>query len=159
MNVRVKGGTKSKQKHVKSMVEFISSKLMPRIKDLDIKVKFKDLSNSDAYGFCLSNSDGNDSRTDRPRTFEIELHSKMKLRRTLEVLAHEMVHVKQYARGELYVGAYSGKHRWQGKWVSDNINYWDAPWEIEAHGRESGLFIQYADKNELGKFNWTQQGV
>jgi hypothetical protein len=83
----------------------------------------------------------------------------MKLRRTLEVLAHEMVHVKQYARGELYVGAYSGKHRWQGKWVSDNINYWDAPWEIEAHGRESGLFIQYADKNELGKFNWTQQGV
>ena len=115
MNVRVKGGTKSKQKHVKSMVEFIASKLMPRIKDLDIKVKFKDLSNSDAYGFCLSNSDGNDSRTDRPRTFEIELHS--------------------------------------------NINYWDAPWEIEAHGRESGLFIQYADKNELGKFNWTQQGV
>jgi hypothetical protein len=67
-----------------------------------------------------------------------------------------MVHVKQYARGELYVGARNAKHRWQGKWMSENVNYWDHPWEIEAHGRESGLFIQYAEQNDYGKYKWTQ---
>ena len=49
-----------------------------------------------------------------------------------------MVHVKQYARRELH----SDKHVWMGKTVDpDDVNYWDRPWEIEAHGRPLGLFI------------------
>lgn len=156
MKIRVKGGSKAKQDHSKKMVTFIAKKLMPRIKDLEVRIIFKNLTKTDAYGFCLSNADGED-RSDRPRTFEIELHNGMKLRRTLEVLAHEMIHVKQYARGELYVSADNERTRWQGKWIRGEKDYWDHPWEIEAHGRESGLFIQYAEKNDLGKYSWTQE--
>ena len=33
--------------------------------------------------------------------------------------------------------------------------YWDRPWEIEAHGREVGLFLQWVDKEGLQKKPWT----
>jgi len=150
MQIKITGGTASQKKHVRAMTEFCIKKLMPRMKDLYIHVKLVKL--EDAYGYCLSNDE---QWHDRPRTFEIELQKGMKLRRLLEVLAHELVHVKQYARGELYVGARNAKHRWQGKWMSDNLNYWDSPWEIEAHGREAGLFIQYCEANDLGQYKWT----
>ena len=29
-------------------------------------------------------------------------------------------------------------------------------WEIEAHGRELGLFIRWAEKNKLGKRAWAR---
>ena len=78
----------------------------------------------------------------------------MPMRKLLETIAHEMVHVKQYARGELYQGIRVNKYRWQGKWVG-NMDYWDEPWEIEAHGREAGLFIRWAEKEGLANQKWT----
>jgi hypothetical protein len=78
------------------------------------------------------------------------------MRKLLETVAHEMVHVKQYARGELYQGSRIAKHRWQGKWISNNVDYWDHPWEIEAHGREAGLFIRWAEENNLGHYTWAK---
>lgn len=78
----------------------------------------------------------------------------------LSTLAHEMVHVKQFARGELYESINLGMHRWKGEWLSNNRqcvkDYWDHPWEIEAHGRETGLFIRWAEANDLAKYKWTQ---
>lgn len=62
-------------------------------------------------------------------------------------LAHEMVHVKQYATGELrdYVKSTS-LNRWQGKIIDDSkISYWDRPWEIEAFGREFGLYARFKE--------------
>jgi hypothetical protein len=43
-------------------------------------------------------------------------------------LAHEMVHVKQFARGELD----SGLSSWKSNKYCANIEYWDQPWEKEA---------------------------
>ena len=43
-------------------------------------------------------------------------------------LAHEMVHVKQFARGELD----SGLTSWKSNKYCANIEYWDQPWEKEA---------------------------
>ena len=155
MTVTVKGGSASQKKHVESMVNFCIAKLMPRMKNLDVTVRLKDLTNKHAYGFCMADPEGEATRSDRPREFDIEVHSKMKLRKVLETVAHEMVHVKQYARGELYQGVRIAKHRWQGKYVSNRMSYWDTPWEIEAHGREAGLFVQWAEKNKLGDKAWT----
>lgn len=155
MIVTVIGGSQRQKQRIESMVEFVKNKLMPRTKDLEITVKLKDLTSKNAYGFCMADPEGSAERLDRPREFELEIHSKLKLRKLLETVAHEMVHVKQYARGELYQGARIAKHRWQGKWVSNNVDYWDQPWEIEAHGREAGLFVQWAEKNNLGSRKWT----
>ena len=148
----VKGGSASQRKHVPSVVNFCIQKLMPRMSGLNITVHLKDLK-GDAYGYCLADDD--ESRLDHPRSFEIEIHKNMPLRKVLETLCHEMVHVKQYARGELYESSVQGKHRWQGEWLNKDPNYWDQPWEIEAHGREAGLFIRWAEANNLGKKKWT----
>ena len=154
--ITVYGGSKSQRKHGASMVQFCIDKFMPRIKDtLDIRVHFKDLEKQGVYGFCEADPEGDADHADRPRTFKLEIHTGMRLRRVLEVIAHEMVHAKQYARGDLYQGTRTAKMRWQGKWVSDNLDYWDHPWEIEAHGREGGTFVQWAEKHELGNRKWT----
>jgi hypothetical protein len=67
---------------------------------------------------------------------------------TLLTLAHEVVHVKQYATGELrdYRKRYH-RTRWQGKVVDEHeVYYYDLPWEIEAHGREGGMYIRWQEQ-------------
>lgn len=60
-------------------------------------------------------------------------------------LAHEMVHVKQFAMGELE----ENMNVWKGKRFSGKTDYWDTPWEIEAHGREYGLWSRFAEKYKI----------
>lgn len=150
----VTGGSQSQKNRVESIAQYCLNKLLPRMQNVRVVIRLKDLSKSSAYGYCLAlEEDG--ERADRPRLFELEIHKKMPLRKVLETVAHEMVHVKQYARGELYYSTRVAKNRWQGKWISNNVNYWDCPWEIEAHGRECGLFVRWAEENNLGRFKWT----
>jgi hypothetical protein len=151
--IRVTGGSASQKKYVPSVVNFCIKKLMPRMKNIHVTVRLKDLK-GEAYGYCLSLCDDGE-RGDRPRSFEIELEKNVSLRRVLETLCHEMVHVKQYARGELYESCVQGKHRWQGTWLNKDPDYWDQPWEIEAHGRECGLFVRWAESEGLGNKKWT----
>jgi len=78
-----------------------------------------------------------------PRHFEIEIKSGLGRLDILSVIAHELVHVKQFARRELIqpglkVAKYLGK-----EYQTEDLNYWDLPWEIEALGREIGLFTRY----------------
>jgi hypothetical protein len=81
----------------------------------------------------------------RPREFTINISSKMGYNDTFLTLAHEMVHVKQYAMGELRdVMRGPTPQRWMNKPIySDDIEYWDLPWEIEAYGREKGLYYRF----------------
>ena len=46
----------------------------------------------------------------------------------LSLLAHEMVHVKQFALGEMDPGL----TRWKSNRYAGNIDYWNQPWEKEA---------------------------
>jgi hypothetical protein len=46
---------------------------------------------------------------------------------------------------------------WHGKRIDrKNMDYYDLPWEIEAYGREVGLFVRWAEKNKLAGQEWTQ---
>jgi hypothetical protein len=40
---------------------------------------------------------------------------------------------------------------------SNKVSYWDQPWEIEAMGREEGLFIQWIEKMNLSGQTWTKR--
>ena len=143
MLITVTGGKPNQRKYVESMAEFCIQKLMPRMRTLDITIKLK--TPKGAMGYCLE--------TDNKRTFEIEIDRNQKLRPLLETVAHEMVHVKQFARRELH----PSKDTWYGKTYNPKkTSYWDLPWEIEAHGREVGLFVRWCDENNLGKYKWTQ---
>lgn len=140
--VEVTGGKPYQRKRVESIVHYCIKMLMPRMQTLDIKVILKDIK-EESYGYCLSET---------TRDFEIEVDKKLNLRKLLATVAHEMVHVKQYARREL-----TGDYTWQGKtYHPKRCDYWDQPWEIEAHGREWGLFVRWAEENNLGKKAWTR---
>ena len=76
----------------------------------------------------------------------------------MDTIAHEMVHVKQYARNELREHGDS-----QFTWLNESvdgtkINYFDLPWEIEAHGREEGLFRRWAEQEGHTNAKWTKAG-
>ena len=93
----------------------------------------------------------------RPRDFKIKLdHHRMEKddynraledtewgHRVLRTLAHELVHVKQYIRGELTWR--DAGLLWKG--VNHNpknlLHYYDLPYEIEALGREYGLLFGF----------------
>ena len=139
--VNVSGGKPYQRKRVESVVNYCIKKLMPRMQTLDIDVKLTNLKGA-AYGYCLS--------LDK-RTFELEIEKTLNFRTLLTTVAHEMVHVKQYARKELTEGS------WQGKLLNPNQDYWDRGYEIEAHGREIGLFVRWAEANNLGERQWTHE--
>jgi hypothetical protein len=108
---------------------------------LDIRIKDK----LDAGGYCNYVGDSNP-----PRTFMIEIFRARKKIHMFSALAHEMVHVKQYAKGEMKDYVRLNKVKWKGKVYNERkIDYWDTPWEIEAHGREKGLYYKFLDSQKV----------
>ena len=53
-------------------------------------------------------------------------------------LAHEMVHVKQLAKG--YLRAEGGSKWWHGKKYSKRTKYLDMPWELDAFSKQEIIF-------------------
>jgi len=120
--------------------ELISSKMRENIY---LRIRFNP--KIEAYGYAQI-LEYNNSR--KAREFEIELHPGIGAVEILKTLGHEMAHIKQYVYGETN----ETLTRWRGiKVDSDNIDYWNQPWEIEAHGLESGLFTKFAVKEKLWK--------
>ena len=68
-----------------------------------------------------------------------------------------MVHVKQHAKNELQSGhmvAARGGLKMVSKWMGKvwkakgkEDSYYDSPWEIEAYGREVGLYARWIERN------------
>lgn len=62
-------------------------------------------------------------------------------------LCHEMVHVKQLAKGQLKFLPDS-KRYWLGKTYSQGTKYLDQPWELEAFSRQEIVFRRAIETNE-----------
>ena len=126
------GGTQAQRKYAESMAMFVCKKfnISPTV-----DINFKRMTNDTALGGCIELDDSE---------YEIEIKRNLPLREMLTTLAHEMVHVKQYELGELTQTNHS------------NYEYWDKPSEIEAHGCEVGLFITWAEQNNVAHKKWTQ---
>jgi len=56
-----------------------------------------------------------------------------------KTLAHEMVHIRQLAKGIIKTGT-RGAKIWAGKRYSKNTPYLDQPWELDAFARTEILF-------------------
>ena len=128
--IYVQGGTKAQKMYAYSMAEFVCNKcdINP-----DIEISFRRLTNDRSLGGCVCVDKGE---------YEIDIKRSLRLRDMLTTLAHEMVHVKQYELRQ-----YKNE---------DEFDYWDKPSEIEAHGRETGLFVTWAEQNKLAHKKWTQ---
>ena len=68
-----------------------------------------------------------------PQDLAMVLYSRLKGQDLVETIAHEMVHVKQLARGTLNSVTSRGRtqHFWRGKKVKE-MAYHRRPWEVEA---------------------------
>ena len=145
MLLHIKGSNKAFRKLVEHATWFYAEKLMGKrlISGLEITINLKkNLLEEENEGNAIWEDDGY-----RPKEFTIELDSTAKIRNLLITLAHEMVHVKQWAKNEMY--AYmnvAGMVRFKGEKVHMEItDYWDYPWEIEAYGKQLGLFVRFCE--------------
>jgi hypothetical protein len=79
----------------------------------------------------------------RPREFIVRINKTIPEQLILETLAHEMVHVKQEAKGEKQE-RFRGGHRllWKGK-DHTKTSYNRQPWEREAYRLEKKLVERY----------------
>lgn len=57
----------------------------------------------------------------------------------MPILAHEMVHVRQYARGQLS----PSMNRWESLMDVDDLDYNDQPWEQEAFALQNKMVAVY----------------
>ncbi|NCZ71157.1 MAG: hypothetical protein EBY80_13555 [Actinobacteria bacterium] len=86
----------------------------------------------------------------RPREFEIEIQRRKHKLDMIGTLAHEMVHAKQFAYGELR-DRYLNKRMvtlWHGQYPGP-LSYWEQPWEIEAFGLEPSLVARFLNQSGL----------
>jgi hypothetical protein len=129
--ITVIGGTKNQRKYAESMATFVCNKFNI---NPNIEISFRRMTNDANYGYACHLEDND---------YEVEIKRSLPMREMLTTLAHELVHVKQYVKGEMPDVITEG-------------DYWDRPHEIEAHGRELGLFIRWCESNKLGHKKWTQ---
>ena len=84
------------------------------------------------------------------KKFVINLEWSKLGKRVLQCLAHEMVHVKQYAKGELKFHEKGNMVTFQREQYQGD-EYWESLWEIEAYGREVGLYQKFRPTFKLLK--------
>lgn len=65
----------------------------------------------------------------------VVLQSSLSMKSLGVTLAHEMVHVRQMAKGILKSGG-RGKQIWKGKVYPQSTPYLDRPWELDAYARQ-----------------------
>lgn len=153
--IEIIGGTQRQKKIVTESCGYFADKLFPKyiLPELhfDIELIRNLKKKEDIKADCI----WGDERVN-PRDFEIRIDSSMNMYAIIRALAHEMVHVKQYALGELMDGPSYLKVRWLGKWIKtqNENNYWDRPWEIEAYGKEIGLAQSFISDFKYCNAKW-----
>jgi len=148
VHITFKGKPKNTSKKlIREAMKFFADYLMTKRlqRNLHIEVVFCDGMppgiHADAQGYYI------DENTSYPKVFDININKNLRLKTLLRGIAHELTHIKQYARSEL-LDYYRTPElvRWKDE-VYDNPAedkknleaYWLAPWEIEARGWEGGL--------------------
>lgn len=121
--------------------------------DLDNYADIDDLKKYRAW--CYYDGVQNDRKVFRVMLNMKQINKKAKkplvrMKNILIDLAHELVHVKQYMNSEIF-DYVSGGVRYKGSYfdISYQENeemYYDSPWEIEAYGREQGLYKMFVSK-------------
>ncbi len=74
---------------------------------------------------------------------KVKVNARLGKKKQELVLAHEMVHVKQYVKGELMVDN-EQQVFWKGrKYGNRNADYLQSPWENEAYQQDNQLTLQW----------------
>jgi len=136
MNIQVLCRNKGKQALVEAAANWIAQELKFRKSKFELTISFeRGLKNSvGARGLAFILKDKN---------YIVTLDSRMDFDSTIRTLCHEMVHVKQFVRGQYKTETNRGRiyHFWKGTKYY-NTNYYESPWEIEAATKEGLLALK-----------------
>lgn len=140
--------SKLDKKIARAALHYYADYLIKKHDDIDLFVDFEAgyKKNTGDLAECV------DEGLDNMYTITIE--PTLSKKATLMALAHEMVHIKQYYNNELDYIHRKKVHRYKKNDYPEHMKYWDRPWEIEAFGREYGLyyqFVQHWNKKQRAK--------
>ena len=135
MDFAITGQIKNRKVVYCYMIMLIKELGMNRLRKPIIHVKF--VTNADgAYGLC----DGKKGEYAEILIARKCPHTGRKLGfiEMMQTLAHEMVHARQFIRGQLFN---EGGWAWKGR-NADGYEYENQPWEKEAYKLEKELFME-----------------
>lgn len=115
-----------KKKYRDALEYFAKSTFSPQMhRHLQVRIAFK---NNLGFYHGLVYVDDYNSKN-KPRSFVIEINRRDPEEEVLKTLAHEVVHIRQFAYGELN----EEMTHWKGKKLTwKQMNYLEQPWEKEA---------------------------
>lgn len=130
----VDGGSKRQRELAFQATSFAWMQLMPRIRKCVVNIELKKLK---AYhGTCLDIGD---------REYLIEVDKKLSLGDDfLTTIFHEMVHVKQYVRKELYS---------ECNFYDTREEYLSLPWEVEAYKVQEEILEKWHNSKIINNQN------
>ena len=134
-DIEVHGSFKSKRRLTEEVIHFCIQEMMPRMETLDIYVNLDKLPEAD--GYCLSITN---------REFHLEIEKTLTEDDFITAVCHEMVHVKQFARGEtkdvnLFTKLWKGAEYLSAYSTIDE--YMKLPWEKEAYEMQEILLKKF----------------
>ena len=143
MEIQVNCRNPERKTFMESCAKFFSQKLNLQTSNFTINIysKYRLKQEEDSNGLAVQIF---------PKSVNIYLDNRLPLNKLMVVLAHEMVHAKQIAKGQLK-GHRSGNGRIVNKWCGRVImtSYLKRPWEKEAINRQYELvedLIKYVTK-------------
>ena len=139
-DIEVYGSTKSKRNLTEEVVHFCIQEMMPRMETLDICVHLDKLQEADGYCLAVTN-----------REFNLEIEKTLTEDDFITAICHEMVHVKQFARGEtkdvnLFTKQWKGTDYLSAYSTVDE--YMTLPWEKEAYEMQEILLKKFKKSAE-----------
>lgn len=135
MNTQVHFRSKVKREFIQQVIGILAKelKLDNRSFELDVCVRPGLAKNGGYNGAVQPHTDGG---------YVMFVDSALNASKMIEVIAHEMVHVKQFVLGQLRIETDEygfATYFWLGK--TNTTKYFDRPWEIDAWKKERLLSI------------------
>ena len=145
VKIVIRGSSQSILKEeAKEAISFFSDYLLGRrlSKNVRLYVTFNPnlFKQEQSYGYVMPI----DVAARKPRKFSVKIDAQLNSYMTTLTIAHEMVHVKHYCRGELKdIKGYPRK--WLGEIYDETVDYNDLPWEKDALTMETLLYEAWID--------------
>jgi len=141
MEIRVRGGSPLQKALTREIIAFAKKELLPNFRTLSFIVRIRKFRESEGnvVGWCIY-----EDCNIRPREFSIDLAENQSVEDFCKTLFHELVHVKQYALGEMRERHLLTGHSisWKGT-DHTKTSYRQSPWEKEAYKMQNQLYKKF----------------
>ena len=143
--IAVSGGREKQRSLVESIVSHMADRILGSRLSRSVYCNFQIISNLDADGWCEWMDDNL-----RPREFSVQIRKEQNYSQMILTVVHEMVHIRQMARSELYeIFRPRQMQVWKGKRLKKEIPYNKQPWEREAYRLQQPYAREYVERSGI----------